>query len=122
LDGLRRDPEGSGRLLQRETGEHAVLDDATGAIVELGETLEREIDGEHFFGFRFVQQRRILADLEADGAVVAASFEACPGPRVIDQDASHHVSGDGEQTVTVRCVQVVLPEQAQVGLVDQGRG
>ena len=52
----------------------------------------------------------------------AAAFVAQLAPRVIDEDAAHHLRGDGEEVAAILPVDVALIEQLQVGLVDDGGG
>ena len=48
-------------------------------------------------------------------------LSALAGARVIDQDTADHLRGDAEEMGAILPADVVLSDQLQIGLMDQGR-
>jgi hypothetical protein len=93
-----------------------------GAFVSLRETLERDIDGEHFFCFRVIEERHVVARLERHAPFVTAALQARAGSRVIHENAAHRLSGNREEAVAVGSSKLTLLQETKVHLVDEGGG
>src|SRR5215207_6612199 len=118
LDRDDRDAQHLGRLGGREPAEVAELDDARLARVELRQPHERLVQRDQL-------GRTLLAD---DGHLrerhlhgPAAALGAVTVARVVEQDASHDLRGDGEEVRAVLPVHALLVDEPEVRLVDERR-
>ena len=91
------------------------------AIVEPGQPLEGDIDGEHFVGLDVAEERREVVRLEVRGTRLAATLLPRSRSRVIDEDAAHRQPGDRQQALPVHRLHLMLLQQAEIGLVHEGR-
>lgn len=91
FDGTGRDVEGFGGLFDGEASEVAEFGDAGLLGGELGEAIEGLVDGEDFFPTEGV----FGGGKHFGGRGEAFSGAAAAG--VLEEDAAHHLSGDGER-------------------------
>ena len=83
--------------------------------------IERDVDGQHFFGLHVVEQRRLVAPLERHRTRVASALLAGARSRVVDQDPAHRDAGHRQQAVAIHDLDVMLSQQPQVGFVHERR-
>jgi hypothetical protein len=92
------------------------LDDAAFPLVESGERLERVVQRDEVLTGLVGHDERVV---ERHPDALAPALFRVFRPRVVDEDATHHTSGHGEE------VRAVLPrnrfsvDQPEVGLVDE---
>ena len=100
--------------------EDPAFDDAAGARVARGQDVKRIVERDDFVEFERGQQRH-LPVVQGLGHAAPSAFEASACARMIHEDASHRDAGDSQEAVAIARGQLLLAEQAQVDLVDQGR-
>jgi hypothetical protein len=120
-DGRRRDAERGGRLVERQPGEVAQLDEARLVGVDGGEPLERLVEGDHVHvalgdraGGVDVAQRH--------GLRAAAALGRLPRARGVDEHLAHAPRGHAEELRAALEARRPLVDEAQVRLVDERRG
>ncbi len=122
FDGRGRDAEHGGGFLDREPAEEAQLHDAGLDLVELFQSLQCLIERQRIDDVDRRLGRHRLRVLERHVHRAAAALVPQLAARVIDEDAPHHLRGDGEEMSAILPVDVALIEQLHVRLVDDGRG
>jgi hypothetical protein len=106
------------RLIDRHPSKRPKLDDLREARVNPLQPSEREIEREHrkpACGGDFIDV------LERHPLRVIAAFRGAVPPRVIDQDAAHHLGGDPVEVRAASPVDIALFDEAQVCLVNECR-
>src|SRR5215208_5462717 len=109
------DAQDFGGLFDREAAEVAKLDDACLARVEACEFLECLVERNDL---RLLPRGRLRRLIERDLARGATALLAAAPPRVVNQDAAHCLRGDAEEVCPVLPLDVFVPDEPQVGLVD----
>src|SRR5690606_24847888 len=117
-DGAVRDAQRLGRLLEREPGEVAALDDADPAGALLGEAFERVVYREELLQ-GYVGLGGVAGEGEAD--VLAAALVGALLPGVVHQHAAHGRGGGAEEVGAALPADVLVADEAEVGLVDEPR-
>ena len=92
------------------------------ALVNLRETLEGDIDRQHFFDLRVAEERHVVSRLEPDGTVVTPTLHTRTCSRVVNQNAPHRLCGDRQEVVAIRGGELTLLQEPKVHLVDKGGG
>jgi len=113
------DIEGGGRLADghaREVSEH---DDSGLARVVALEAIERLVQGQDVDGGSGNGRRHVV---QVQALAAATPFEAGLAPGLVDQDLTHGLGGGPEEMPAAVPARLVVPEQTQVRLVDEGRG
>src|SRR5687767_4966100 len=118
-DGVGRDLEDFGRLLDREAAEVAQLDDARLALVNLLQLDERLVERNQLAGPLVRQQRGLV---ERKRARAAAALLVAARARVVNQDAAHRLRGDGEEVCAVLPADARLTAELEVSLIDECGG
>ena len=104
------------RLCDRQAPKRPQLHDLREAGINSLEPSQREIEREHRnlgCGGGFIDL------LERHSLRIIAAFRGAVPPRVIDEDAAHHLCRDPVEVRTAPPVDVPLFDEAQVGLVHQ---
>ena len=122
LHGLARDAQRLRGFVEREAREDPALDHAMGALVNLRQPFEGDIDRQHLFDLDVAEEWFAVFALELDGAIVTATLQTRSRPRVIDQDPPHRLRGDRQEIVAVRRGQLTLVQEPEVHLVNERRG
>ena len=103
-----------------QAGEVPKFDDLGQALVDIRQTIQRDVEAEHFL----VQAQAAPDVLGQIGHAmqVAAAFDREALARVVHDDAAHRRSGVGEEMRAVLELGVGAADQAQIGFVHQAGG
>jgi hypothetical protein len=114
LDRGRRDPEDHGRLVDGQAAEVAHLDDPALPRCDLGERLERLVEGQ--IGLATIRDAQSLVKSQDDGTPAALGGALLA--RVAHQDAAYQGRRHGEELRPVLPTDALVLRQAHVDLVD----
>ena len=117
--GVRRDLQNLGNLFHAEPAKEPQFNHAAAALVQLAEFGERIVQFNQFDGAlcgnreSFIERQRLASS--------SAPLRS-PGPRHVDQNPSHELSGNSEKLRAILPSHVLLPEKPKVGFMDQSGG
>jgi hypothetical protein len=117
--GVLGNAQDAGYLLVVQTAEVSQFNYLTATWIDLGETLERFVETNHF-GSESGRDGRGL--FERDLLRTAATFCVGMTPSVIDQNAAHDLCGDSEEVRAVGPMNVFLIDETNVSLIDERGG
>src|SRR5262245_18221748 len=110
--------EGHGRLVERQAGEEAELDQFRTHRVFPGQALEGIVEGDEVLVRGVVHGRQRV---QIDALPTAAALETALLLGAVDEEAAHGLGTGGEEVAAAVPVPFLsVPDQAQVGLVTQG--
>jgi hypothetical protein len=112
-----RKPQRLPRLLDGKAAEQVQLRDLRRGSVLLPKSGEQFVQRQNEVGI-LGEGIKLIEQLEPYPP--ATSLQTVPIPGMVDQDPPHRFRGGGEEMPAT--VEVLVPDQAQVSLVDQGRG
>lgn len=115
FDGAFGDAEGFGDFVFREAGEEAHLDDLALAGIDRVEARECLVEGEVAGGIGGVVMEMFV---KGGGGDAGATFGGEVGAGVIDEEAAHDGTGEGEEVVAVVDGDALIAEDAEIGFVD----
>lgn len=117
LDGRARDALRMTDLLEREPAEESQLRDPALSLIERGELGEGGVQIEEVDVWRLPLGDRVV---ERDPRPPARSLGHLAAPRVVHEDAPHHLGGDGEKMRPTLPIAVSFADQSKVHLVHEG--
>ena len=108
-----------GHFINAESAEEPHLDDASLAGVDFGQAIQTFIEFDHFHRFQLDIRQLII---EPRGNFSAPTLLAKAAARVIDENLSHQVRGDGQKVSPTFPGSIMLQRQAEISLVHQRCG
>lgn len=118
-DGGDGDIEEGGDFGDAEAREVAEFDDAGEAGLDGGEFAEGVVEDEEVFGVVGVVDGGFV---EGEGRGSTAAFGGLDGAGMIDEDLAHDLGGEGEEAFAVFELGVVVADEAEPELIDEGGG
>ena len=115
-DGIGGDFHHLGGFFDAEPAEEAEFDDAGLSRIDLGEGVERVVEGDEFARFHLRDVER-LGEIEGLGFGATLGRDAAAG--AVEQDAAHEGGGDGEEVRPMLPVQLARVHQAEIGFVNE---
>src|SRR5262245_38195799 len=119
LDGGRGDVQDLGRILHAQSTEGAQLDDPSLLRVEHRKLRERVVESEELQAGSETGDETLV---ERDVGLRSPALPGVPVAGVVDEDSAHHPSRNAEEVRAVLPDDPLLVDEAQVGLVYEGRG
>ena len=104
------------RFFHGQPAKKSQFDDAALPRIELGQALERLVQGQELVGLLLGQQQRFFEWYPLQSTL---ALRGPAGPGVINQHAAHHLRGDANEVRPVLPGSLGLIDQTKVRLVDQ---
>ena len=110
-------------LFERQAGEYPALDDAEGALVDVREALEGQIDRQHLFDLCVREEGQVLPGVEWEGTVPYDELPAKVDPesgylitannRIVGDDYPHHITSEYLDGFRAKRIEQLLGESEE---------
>jgi hypothetical protein len=105
-------------FLDRESAKRAKLDDPRQLSVDLGQAIERMVQGEDGY---LVGRGDVLGFIQGHTAHTLAPFVRAMTTSVVDEDAAHDLRRDTKEVRAILPIDLALVDEPEVRLMNQGR-